>query len=134
MPAFENVGYNAIYTGLSIILSAFLQFNLKIVLWNYFFQRDMHICEKRLFEFLLYPWNFLILFFPPRSQSYPLNSVRKNLNKCRGKLPGQCNAAVINIVKELYVSFILQSLLIVKLSSYQNCFPRPFYCYWYAKI
>lgn len=134
MPAFENAGYNAIYNGCSIILSAFLRFNLKIVLWNYFFFKDTCIYVKNGSLNFYYILGMFSYFSPQRSQSYPSNCVRKNLNKCRGKLPGQCNAPVINIVKELYVPFILQRLFIVKLSSYQNCFPRPFYCYWYARI
>jgi len=134
MPAFENAGYNAIYNGCNIILSAFLQFNLKIVLWNYFFSKRHAYMWKMALWISTISLKVSYIFFSPRRQSYPSNCVRKNLNKCRGKLPGQCNAPVINTVKELYVSSILQSLLIVKLSSYRNCFPRPLSCYWYAEI
>lgn len=74
MPAFENAGYNAIYNGCNIILSAFLQFNLKIVSWNYFFlfQRDMHICEKKMSPSIsAISLTLSHIFFPRRqSQSY----------------------------------------------------------------
>ena len=56
----KNAGYNAIYNGCNIILSAFLQFNLKIALWNYFlFFKETYIYlgkkKKKAFSVKFFP-------------------------------------------------------------------------------